>query len=60
VSINPYVVASLISTGGTLAGVVLTSVLTTRAQNRRIDRDNKAALANQTSELKTHLGKGER
>lgn len=47
---NPYIVASLISTVGAVACVVLTAVL----QNRRIDRDNRAALADQTSELKAH------
>lgn len=52
---SPIIVAALISSFSTLTGVLVT----TRAQNRRIDRDNRAALEAQTAELKAHLTGGE-
>lgn len=52
---NPIIGAALISSVSTLTGVILT----TRAQDRRIDRDNRAALDAQTAELKQHLTGGE-
>lgn len=48
---SPIIAAALISSLSTLTGVLIT----TRAQNRRIDVDNRAALADQTAELKDHF-----
>lgn len=55
---NPIVEAAIISTCGVIvsAAVALTGVvLTIRSQTRRIDEDNRAALAAQTGEIKKHL-----
>lgn len=51
---SPAIIASLITGGSTLASVFLATSL----QTRRIDRDNKAALNQQTGEIKQHLKGG--
>lgn len=58
---SPYVEAALISASGVLlaAGISLLGVVLTIRQTGRIDAQNRAALKEQTSELKQHL-KGER
>lgn len=55
---SPTIVAAIISASGVVisSAVALGGVaLTIRAQTRRIDADNQAALAAQTGEIKAHL-----
>ena len=48
---SPIIVASLITAGSTLTGVVASTWL----QTRRIDAQNRAALEEQTGDIKQHL-----
>ncbi len=49
--INPTIIASLITGASTVGSVILA----TRLQTRRIDTQNRAALEEQTGDIKQHL-----
>lgn len=60
---SPVVVAAVISGSAVLtssAVALIGVVLTIRAQTRRIDEDNRKALAAQTGEIKAHVTRTER
>ncbi len=60
---SPIIVASIVSGSAVLlsSAVALTGVIiTSRAQTRRIDADNKARLDAQTGEIKAHVTRTER
>lgn len=55
---SPTIVAAIITGSAVIisSGLALTGVIfTIRAQTKRIDEDNRAALAAQTGEIKKHL-----
>jgi hypothetical protein len=54
-SLSPTIIGSMISGGCTVAATVTAVVLTAQLQSRRIDRENRDALREQTGEIKEHL-----